>query len=48
MKTVTVIGRVVDINGNPLSGAKLVNHAGHGISEGDGFLSLICMNIRRN
>lgn len=37
MKTVTVIGRVVDINGNPLSGAKLVNHAGHGISEGDGF-----------
>lgn len=37
MKTVTVIGRVVDQHGEPMSGAKLVNHAGHGISESDGF-----------
>lgn len=37
MKTVTVIGRVVDHLGEPMSGVKLVNHAGHGISESDGF-----------
>lgn len=37
MKTVTVIGRVIDHNGEAMSGAKLVNHAGQGISESDGF-----------
>lgn len=37
MKTVTVVGRLVDKAGKPVSGAKLVNHAGHGISEHDGF-----------
>lgn len=37
MKTVTVIGRVIDHKGEPMSGAKLVNHAGHGIAESDGF-----------
>jgi hypothetical protein len=38
MKTMTVIGRVVDHNGEPLGGVKMVNHAGHGISESDGFV----------
>lgn len=37
MKTVTVIGRVVDRTGQPIAGARLVNHAGQGISESDGF-----------
>lgn len=37
MNTVTVIGRLVDHKGEPVSGAKLVNHAGQGISEHDGF-----------
>lgn len=37
MKTLTLIGRVLDDDGTPLSGAKLVNHAGQGITENDGF-----------
>lgn len=38
MKTMTVIGRVVNQKGEPMGGVKLVNHAGHGISESDGFV----------
>lgn len=37
MKTLTLIGRVLNNDGSPLSGAKLVNHAGQGIAENDGF-----------
>lgn len=40
MKTVTVLGRLVDGSGQPLSGAKVVNHAGQSVSEADGFFSL--------
>ncbi|WP_312626463.1 CS1-pili formation C-terminal domain-containing protein [Scandinavium sp.] len=37
MSTVTVVGRLVDGKGEPVSGVKLANHAGYGISEHDGF-----------
>lgn len=37
MNTVTVVGRLVDKKGEPVSGIKLANHAGYGISEHDGF-----------
>lgn len=40
MKTVTVLGRLIDTAGQPLSGAKVVNHAGQSVSEADGFFSL--------
>lgn len=40
MNTVTVLGRLVDRTGQPLSGAKVVNHAGQSVSEADGFFSL--------
>ncbi len=40
MKTVTVLGRVVDHQGKPLGGAKVINHAGRSVSESDGFFSL--------
>ena len=37
MRTVTVIGRLLDERGKPLRGAMLVNHASRGVSEVDGF-----------
>lgn len=37
MRTVTVIGRLLDDRGKPLRGAMLVNHASRGVSEADGF-----------
>lgn len=40
MKTVTVLGRLIDRDGQPLSGAKVANHAGQAVSEADGFFSL--------
>ncbi|ARP85103.1 CS1-pili formation C-terminal domain-containing protein [Bordetella genomosp. 9] len=40
MKTVTVMGRVVDEEGEPLKGAHVVNHAGRAVTEADGFFTL--------
>lgn len=37
MRTVTVMGRLLDERGQPLRGAMLVNHASRGVSEADGF-----------
>ncbi|KAA8560895.1 putative outer membrane usher protein EcpC [Pseudomonas extremaustralis] len=40
MKTVTVLGRLVDPQGQPLKGHHLINHASRGVSEVDGFFSM--------
>lgn len=40
MKTVTLMGRLVDKKGAPLGGARLVNHAGRTITEADGMFTL--------
>ncbi|WP_421205244.1 TcfC E-set like domain-containing protein [Aeromonas sp. 601027] len=40
MKTVTVIGRLLDEKGAPLKGAMVVNHAGRTMSEVDGFFAV--------
>ncbi|MHC8317988.1 CS1-pili formation C-terminal domain-containing protein [Pseudomonas sp. LB3P31] len=40
MKTVTVLGRLVDPQGNPLKGHHIINHASRGVSEVDGFFSM--------
>ncbi|QYX65063.1 CS1-pili formation C-terminal domain-containing protein [Shewanella putrefaciens] len=40
MKTVTVIGRLVDQQGRPLKGALIANHAGRSLSEADGFFAV--------
>lgn len=40
MKTVTVMGRLVDRNGNPLGGAHVINHAGRTVTEPDGMFTL--------
>ncbi|WP_196798771.1 CS1-pili formation C-terminal domain-containing protein [Burkholderia diffusa] len=40
MKTVTVLGRVVDERGEPLRGVHVVNHAGRAVTEADGFFSM--------
>jgi hypothetical protein len=40
MKTVTVIGRLLDDDGEPLSGGRVVNHAGHAVTEADGLFAL--------
>ncbi|WP_235331336.1 TcfC E-set like domain-containing protein [Aeromonas hydrophila] len=40
MKTVTVIGRLLDGQGVPLKGAMVVNHAGRTVSEADGFFAV--------
>ena len=37
MRTVTLIGRLLDTQGKPLKGAMLINHAGRSVSEADGF-----------
>ncbi|VWC74078.1 CS1-pili formation C-terminal domain-containing protein [Burkholderia contaminans] len=37
MKTVTVLGRVVNEQGEPLRGACVLNHAGRAVTEADGF-----------
>ncbi|WP_179217502.1 CS1-pili formation C-terminal domain-containing protein [Vibrio sp. V03_P4A6T147] len=37
VKTVTVIGRLVDEHAQPLGGAKVINHVGRTVSEPDGF-----------
>ncbi|MFP3439135.1 CS1-pili formation C-terminal domain-containing protein [Pantoea sp. SIMBA_133] len=40
MKTVTVVGQLTDAAGRPVSGARLVNHAGHSVSEDNGLFTL--------
>lgn len=40
MKTVTVLGRLVDPQGQPLKGHHIINHASRGVSEVDGFFSM--------
>ncbi|WP_279505587.1 CS1-pili formation C-terminal domain-containing protein [Aeromonas veronii] len=40
LRTVTVIGRLLDKQGAPLKGAMVVNHAGRTVSEADGFFAL--------
>ena len=40
MKTVTVLGRLLDPQGQPLKGHHIINHASRGVSEVDGFFSM--------
>ena len=40
VNTVTVLGRLVDPQGNPLKGHHIINHASRGVSEVDGFFSM--------
>jgi hypothetical protein len=40
MKTVTVLGRLLDAGGRPLKGHHVINHASRGVSEVDGFFSM--------
>ncbi len=40
LKTVSVLGRVVDPQGRPMAGAHILNHASSGVSEADGFFVL--------
>ncbi|WP_460131257.1 CS1-pili formation C-terminal domain-containing protein [Pseudomonas sp. S1_E04] len=40
MKTVTVLGRLLDNQGAPLKGHHVINHASRGVSEVDGFFSM--------
>lgn len=39
-RTVTVIGRIQDANGQPLRGAHVHNHVGRSVAEADGFFTL--------
>lgn len=40
MKTLTVLGRLLDAQGQPLKGHHLINHASRGVTEVDGFFSM--------
>ncbi|MBE8591391.1 CS1-pili formation C-terminal domain-containing protein [Pseudomonas sp. MAFF 301449] len=40
MKTVSVLGRLLDAQGQPLRGHHVINHASRGVSEVDGFFSM--------
>ena len=40
LQTVTVLGQVRDAQGRPLTGARVVNHAGRSVAEADGFFAL--------
>ncbi|WPO98211.1 CS1-pili formation C-terminal domain-containing protein [Pseudomonas sp. HR96] len=40
MKTVTVLGRLLDEQGLPLKGHHVINHASRGVTEVDGFFSM--------
>lgn len=40
LQTVTVLGQVRDAQGRPLTGARVVNHAGRSVTEADGFFAL--------
>ena len=40
LKTVTVIGRLVDHQQQPIRGGRVTNHAGHAVTEADGLFAL--------
>lgn len=40
LKTVSVLGRLLDAQGQPLRGHHVINHASRGVSEVDGFFSM--------
>ncbi|MBW3503605.1 TcfC E-set like domain-containing protein [Pseudomonas sp. NKUCC02_KPG] len=40
VNTVTVLGRLIDPQGNPLKGHHIINHASRGVTEVDGFFSM--------
>lgn len=40
MRTVTVLGRLINPQGKPLKGHHIINHASRGVSEVDGFFSM--------
>ena len=40
LKTLSVLGRLVDPQGRPMAGAHIVNHASSGVTEADGFFVL--------
>lgn len=40
MRTVTVVGRLLDSRGEPLRGAMVINHASRSVSEADGFFAV--------
>ena len=40
MKTLTVLGRLVNVQGLPLKGHHVINHASRGVTEVDGFFSM--------
>ncbi|MHC8304439.1 CS1-pili formation C-terminal domain-containing protein [Pseudomonas sp. PB3P13] len=40
MKTLTVLGRLVNAQGQPLKGHHVINHASRGVTEVDGFFSM--------
>lgn len=40
MKTLTVLGRLIDEAGQPLKGHHVINHASRGVTEVDGFFSM--------
>ncbi|MBT2298721.1 TcfC E-set like domain-containing protein [Pseudomonas fluorescens] len=40
MRSVTVLGRLLDAQGQPLKGHHVINHASRGVSEVDGFFSM--------
>lgn len=40
MRTLTVLGRLLDVHGQPLKGALVINHASRGVSEADGFFAV--------
>jgi len=40
MKTLTVLGRLLDEQGRPLKGHHVINHASRGVTEVDGFFSM--------
>lgn len=40
MRTVTVLGRLLDRHGQPLRGAMVINHASRSVSEADGFFAV--------
>ncbi|TKK39233.1 pilus assembly protein PapC [Pseudomonas fluorescens] len=40
MKTLTVFGRLLDAQGNPMKGYHILNHASRGVTEVDGFFSM--------
>ena len=40
LKTLSVLGRLVDPQGRPMAGAHILNHASSGVTEADGFFVL--------